>query len=98
MPTSIQINHLVGSSLVYEHIDAFQNSVWLHFLKEIKVPENDRQIPLTFAYTRAMKYILSVIHGSNYEITRNYESIHVRKRIFDYFSYFGFTTLTIGMG
>ena len=59
------------------------------------MPENDRQIPLTFAYIRAVKYIQSVIYGSNYEITCNYESIHVRKRIFDYFSHFRFTTLQL---
>ena len=65
MPTSIQINHLVGFLLVYEHIGAFQNSVWLHFLKGKEVPENDLQIPLTLAYVRAMGYIQSFIYGSS---------------------------------
>ena len=93
MPTSIQINHLVGFILMLEHIGAFYNSVWLHFLKEKKVPENDQQTPLTFAYVRAMKYNQSAIYGSNYKITCNYESIHVPKRIFDHFSRFRFSTL-----
>ena len=57
------------------------------------MPENNWRIPLTFGYKEAMKIIQSVIYGSNYQNTCNYESIHVRKRIFDHFSHFRLSTL-----
>ena len=57
------------------------------------MPENDWWIPLTFSYIGAMKIIQSVIDGSNYQNTCNYESIHVRIRIFDHFSRFRLSTL-----
>ena len=57
------------------------------------MPENDWWIPLTFSYIGAMKIIQSVIDGSNYQNTCNYESIHVRIRIFDHFSCFPLSTL-----
>ena len=78
---------------VCDHIGAFYISVWLHFLKEKKLPESDQQIPLTLAYIRAMGHIQSVIDGSDYKITCNYKSIHVPKRIFDHLSRFRFITL-----
>ena len=60
------------------------------------MPENDWRIPLTFGYKGAMKIIQSVIHGCNYQNTCNYESIHVRKQIFDHFSRFRLSTQLLG--
>ena len=71
----------------------FETRYGLIFSRKKKVPENDWWIPLTFSYIGAMKIIQSVIDGSNYQNTCNYESIHVRKRIFDHFSRFRLSTL-----
>ena len=90
---SVKISHLARFFCARAQINAFWNSVRPNFLKEKKVPENDWRIPLTFSYIGAMKIIQSVIHGSNYYNTCNYESIHVRKRIFDHFSRFQLSTL-----
>ena len=57
------------------------------------MPEKDWWIPLTSSYIGAMKIIQSVIYGSNYYNTCNYESIHVRIQIFDHFSHFRLSTL-----
>ena len=73
----------------------FETRYGLIFSRKKKVPENDWWIPLTFSYIGAMKIIQSVIDGSNYQNTCNYESIHVRIRIFDHFSRFRLSTLLI---
>ena len=73
----------------------FETRYGLIFSRKKKVPENDWWIPLTFSYIGAMKIIQSVIDGSNYQNTCNYESIHVRIRIFDHFSRFRLSTLLL---
>ena len=52
--------------LAYGLVGAFDNLIWLNFLKEKKLPENDRPLPLTWANKGAMEYSQSVIYGSYY--------------------------------
>ena len=59
------------------------------------MPEDNWWIPLIFSYIGAMKIFQSVIYGSDYQNTCNYESIHMRIRIFDHFSRFRFSTLSL---
>ena len=94
---SIKISHLARFYCAGAHIEAIWNSVWPNFFEEKKVPENDWWIPLTFSYIGAMKIIHSVIYGSNYQNTCNYELIHVRKPVFDHFSRFRLSTLVIAL-
>ena len=53
--TSIFINHLVGFYLLSAHLDSLQDTVYLSFLGEKKVPGTEWQIPLTYTTPGNMK-------------------------------------------
>ena len=96
--TSVIISHMVGLMLGSSHPDQFLKSVWLAFHQRKKVPEREWDIPPTYTYLGAFKWVQSVIYGFNYCCPCKYESIHMRKAIFKHFSSFRFTTLIFVAG